>query len=236
MTTGDRCIPVELLEEASQRPSDDPGRRHLETCPRCRARLAELEDFLRRTPAPPEARPGEARLELQQWLDTQLLAPAPVRARPLPVARRRWQPWAASPGWRLAAVAAAVVVAAGTWAVLRPQAPVPGAAVRGEGGAPRGGMSREIFALSLEPESGAGVRVRWAPVVGADRYEVTVHAPDLSVLARFDAGDRTVATVPDSLLGGLPGRPATLLRVHALRLGDELARSGFVRLPRRASP
>ncbi len=230
--TGDPCIPVEELEEVSRLAADDPRRRHLEVCPRCCARWTELSDFMLLTPAPPEAQPGAARRHLQRWIDTELLPPSTASRR---ASRSPWpwrERWTWSGGWGIAAAAAAVVVVGAFWAWQRPAAPVPGAALRGEGAPALGSMSRELFQLSIVPGAQAeGVRLRWAAVAAADAYEVTVHAGDLSVLARIDARAQTEFVVPDSVLQAGPNGTPTLVRVRALRHGDEISLSGFVRLP-----
>lgn len=236
-TKHDHCIPVEDLEAVSRLPGEDPRRRHLDVCPRCSARWSELRDFLLFTPAPSEAQPDAARRRLQQWLDTELLAPSAERR---PDSRRAWvsrERWAWATDLRFAAAAAAVVLVGVFWAWQRPPVPIPGAALRGEGTRLQGSMSRSLFTLSLAPGSrGDDVRLRWTAVANADAYEVTLLASDLSVLSRMEVRGRTGFAVPDSALGTRAGRAPTLARVRALRRGDEISLSGFVRLPPRATP
>jgi hypothetical protein len=225
-TMREECIPIERIEAVAALPETDPRRRHLESCPRCRAHWAELQDFMRLGAAPAEARPAEARERLQHWLDSELLARPAARHPAEHRSPRPWRPWEWPAVLRLAAAAAAVIVVGAVWTWQRASAPVPGAALRGGGDATTGTASRDSIALALDPASHPGdVRLRWNAVAGAEAYEVTLHAADLSVIGRIDAHGGTGCALPDSLRG------ATLARVRALRGGDEFARSSFLRLP-----
>ncbi|MCB9513646.1 MAG: hypothetical protein H6694_04950 [Candidatus Latescibacteria bacterium] len=42
----DSCPTVEVLADLAALPADDPRRRHVQDCPRCRARLLDYQDFL----------------------------------------------------------------------------------------------------------------------------------------------------------------------------------------------
>lgn len=228
------CVPVERLVEAADGVADDPERRHLERCPRCLARLALAREFLRGRPGPAESHPEAARRELTAWLEREVIA-APAR----PAAPGRAHlPWrSAWPGhaWAPALAAAALIVVT-VWLAGRPTTPERGEP-RLRGGTSAPGDPRARFAVEVRlAGDGQGVELRWPAVPGAGSYRVSVLRTDLSEIARFEAGAETRCALPAEAVRRLAAETGAsevrpLIQVTALRFGDPIARSRFVRLP-----
>lgn len=202
------CIPVASLVSLDTLADDDPGRIHVERCPRCRARLASYRSFLRADdvegadPEDAEGRLSAALALLAAGRDADRGAPGFARALRLP-ARRAMR--------SVLSLAAVLVVAAGLWRALMPSpAGEPGALVlRGDAVPPNAPL-----ALPSRSLPDGRLSLAWRRQPEADGYRVILHDADLAEVARVDAGaDSTVV-----VLSGV----ARFWRVVALREGDEI--------------
>jgi len=231
---GKECYPVEALADVDRWAADDPRRRHLADCPRCRARLAEYRSFVAAV-APSGADPDDADRRLTAFLvraaaDERMAAAAGPAASPevqLP-ARRPRRPLRV-PFWRPALAAAAVVVGLlGIWRAVDTGWQGGGERVlRGESPAP-------AAAPILQPVSAlpdGRWQLAWSAVEGADSYTVVLHAADLTEVSRLEAGTRTtLALARPPAASSPPGRAPSLWRVVVRRGGDTLASSALAPL------
>ncbi len=248
MTTS-TCVRVEELGDLLELPADDPRRRHVEGCPRCRTLLASYARFL--TPGTP---PAGARLEQAEVRLTQVLrgalhgssaAPAgppaspdraPARAQGRPGFWEQLRELANAPALRPAWAAVAIlVVASVAFSLLDIRGPGRREPVL-RGGAPpaRTQAVAKPGLLPVAPASGGALRLGWTRVPGAEDYEVRLYSADLAQLAALGpTADTTLVLRPQAL----PARPrpgeTVLWRVYARRGGDEIAYSpvGMLRVP-----
>lgn len=215
-----KCIEAGALDEILASAVTDPRRRHLESCPRCRALAENYALFL----SPPDDDPAltdRAQAKLDAFRD-RLLAPTDPIAAP----RRAMSgaaPWwrglfapAARPAWALAGV----LVIAGAWYVTRPSPPSPAdIRLRGE--------QRIEMPLAAPRYLDANTLVLgWRSMPEAARYEVRFYSTSLTEIGRRDAGTDTLLRIA---VGQLPPTYArgesVLYRVVALQGGDEISRS-----------
>lgn len=208
------CLDFEALASLSGLPGGHPRRAHAESCPRCRARLLELEEFLAGSGSDvpnAEWRVAEAEL-LRRRVSDGLVAPAaPPVVRPS-WARAMWRPM-------LAAAATLVLVSAGMWwAGQNRHEP----AMRNVGG---GEWTPSVVIGK------AGVAVGWPATPDADQYRVVFLDASLEPVATLEAGSALEALVRgDSLPEGLAHGQAVMVEVHAYRGAEAIARSRAVPL------
>ena len=225
------CIPLEELARAASLPGTDPGRRHLDTCPRCQARLALIRDF--------EAPGDEVRLPDPASADARMLetianltgiaSSSPVRS---PAARVRggsgWRSFLTPrPIWAFAAIAIAV------GAVVWTRIATPPATQMRSTPATIGAIEPSLEAS--EPRSvDGGLELSWSPFPGADHYRVVFFDTSLREIARTDSSADTHAVLrAASLPAGLRHGASVGWRVEALADGDRIANSspGVLRVP-----
>ncbi|MFN8586644.1 MAG: hypothetical protein U0704_02495 [Candidatus Eisenbacteria bacterium] len=220
MTRPNGCPADELLTTEP----DASLREHLESCARCRARVAQLRAFLEGEAAA-GARPLEADARLAAALDREIFA----GAEPAGVVRRAAEParpsfWeslfapALRPAWAFAVVA---IVAGGVWLAVQPER----AEVRGDGPGP-------VAVETFEPVAGAHrVTLSWKPVPNATRYDVVFLADDLSELgSTLHASAPTLTLRGDALPAGLRSGSSVLWIVTARAGEAELSHSVAARV------
>ncbi len=177
--TDSRCIPVEELARVRGLPEDAPERAHIVSCPRCRATLLALAEFERADEnLPAAAGAPRAHERLDRAIASLTAEPAASASGPAGGWLRRLF---APPAMRFATgFAALAVIAAGAWLATRPAT---------ERSAPA-----ERVVRGEAPGTGAVVRtlddgwvVTWAPVEGADGYDVVfLDRDDLREVARVE--------------------------------------------------
>ncbi len=211
-----RCCNDNELAAIGALPPDDPRRRETAACPRCGSLLAALDAFLAGDDSLPadEVRRADAQLT------------AFVTGRLAPTARRRsggasariapWQRWGLGAGLAAAAVLVFMLV---TDLPLEPRGP--SGTVRGGGTNPA--VIDEVIVTSRDGESG-GLDVRWAPVAGAEQYEVIVFSSALDTLAVLGPLGAAAVAVPGGLLADSND---AFCRVRALAAGAAIATSGL---------
>ena len=228
----DRCPEMEELIAAATRP-DAATSHHVRECPRCRNRLRLWDEF-RAAPVEGGAPAPAARLRLQELIDHLATAPAGAAAReesrPAPamgIVERFRQHWGAG-SLRPALVAASLVIVAGaafmTWQMTHPGPDM----LRGAG-------SSEVFVELEAPRSvPAGVELSWAPVEGADSYQVRLLTAELTEIRTLAVPHGTGLVVSaDSLPTASAAGEVLAYRVVALRGGAVVASSrvGTLRRP-----
>lgn len=213
------CVRDEDLARIAALPADDPIRRHVRDCARCRSRWLAYQEFMSPSAVPAGADPEDASARLARALERHIQEPS--GARPVPMRqglRRLWMP-ALRPVWALGLLA---LVLAGVRQIGRegPAGPAPLVLreSRGEAGA----------LAPAEPArlTDGSIVFAWTPVPDADRYEVTLHGEDLQPGTRIPAGPEPTLTVPAGALDA-QATPGGMLfwRVTAYRGGDALAQS-----------
>lgn len=223
MTRPNGCPADELLTTEP----DASLRAHLDSCARCRARVAQLRAFVAGAESP-GARVADADAKLAAALDNAIFGAQPVPT-PAPMARRVADPpppsfWASlfapalRPAWGFAAV---VIVAGGVWWATRPEI----AEVRGDGVGP-------AAVETLTPVAGEhAVTLAWKPVREATRYEVVFLADDLSEMGpALPVTEPMLALRGDALPAGLRSGASALWIVTAWKGDVELSHSVATRV------
>lgn len=215
----DGCYEVEQLAEIAVLSEGDARRAHLTHCPRCRARLAEYESFLRFPSEVAGADVQDADRRLAEVLATEIASRARcsdasflgrIAARvSLPRSYRAWG-------------VAAVVVIAGVITLSLLGRHSGERVLRGH--APASGTSAVTL---LAPEKMADqIVLRWRKQSQADAYIIRLYHADLTDLARFGPIIDTVLVLHAGEVAGLAPADAVLgWSVSALRGGDEIAAS-----------
>lgn len=233
----DRCLGDEELGELEGLPTDDPAMRHVEQCPRCRARLRSYREFMVEAGPPATARERAARQALSAALDHEILGIATSRdsaAAPSSVVPA-WGPFR----WLLGApphpllrpalaIASVALVAIG---VAQIASQLGGAHPTGivRGGVSAGGATSVIVARAVLADGHPALS--WTRLASTEEYQVLLFGAGLTEIGRINAG-------AESLLVLEPGRlPVSALRESALvcrivarRGGDEIGRSNLVTL------
>jgi len=213
------CIDADQIGSVLELPADDPRRRHLEECPRCRNLARAYAAFIG-AEAPAGARPEEAR----RHLGGVIRAEAAKDAERSHEARQpfRWMQGWWRPAGIVAAAAAVVLVAAVVWMGRGPATPP---LLRSEGGT--------AGALVTEPAAIAdgAVHLTWHPVAGADRYQVRIYDADLDEVYRSVPGPDTSVVIPRADIPVPEGNPGMVWRVHAFHGDDPVAVSAPGAIP-----
>jgi len=213
-------LDADRLGELHDAAPDDPRRRHLLECARCRALMRAHDDFVGDLSAPAGARLVEAERALGAFLEREIghWRPAPASARPAWI-EWLWTP-AARPAW---AFACAAVIAGGTLLVIQARGPSP-VVLRG---APPVAPGSELELLAPEFE-GDAVMLHWRPAQEADAYLVRFFSEGLEEIGR--AGPTPEPSITVRLSEAAPGAgrgEAVLYRVVALARGDEVGTSAL---------
>ena len=207
------CLDLEALASLSGLPAGDPRRAHVESCPRCRARLVALEEFVAGTGSDvPDAEWLAAKAALERRRVSEGLAARPATP---PVVRPTWT----RALWRpvFAAAATLVLVSAGVWWTTQSRHEPALRAVPGD-----------EWTIAVGTRE-AAVTIAWLASPGADQYRVVFLDASLEPVATLEVGAALEATVRrDSLPGGLSHGQAVMVEVHALRGAEAIARSRAV--------
>ncbi len=230
-----RHLTLAEIAAASRLPEDDPRRRHLDACPRCRTLHVRHQQFIAPPAHLPAAELRDAEDRLAEFLAREV-APDDATGHVLDPGRVRHErartrgPW----GWFGApavAFAAAALVVAGVLLVQRPGGLEHASGVlRGQAsGGPDSGMVR----MAPTTRAGGRVELRWRAVQGADRYEVRLYSPELRALAVLGTARETVLVLAPGAVAGAASGDTLLWRVAALRGEARIARTdlGILRLP-----
>ena len=212
------CVDVEQIEGLLALSDDDPRRRHLDECPRCKAVLTSYLAFIEANTAA-GADPDAAEARLAGYLETVTGFSPSRRAETVAgndgFVSKLTRALFLRPAW---AAAALVVVAAGIlwwspWSqperVLRdtPQ------------GVPGAGIPLDLHAPQIQP--GNFILLTWEPLEGAEEYQVRLYGEDLAEIVRFQPTEAPSLSLDRSKLP--EETPAVVLwRVAALQDGDEI--------------
>jgi hypothetical protein len=206
--TESRCIEVEALARVRDLPAASPERRHVETCPRCRAALLALAEFEREVgELPAEADAAGANARLSEVIDS-LTSAAPTA----PALRRAEPGWLrrlfAPPAMRYAAGFAVVaIVAASAWIVARGPS--------GNGERLERGTAGPDGAASVRATD-SGWEIAWPAVEGAESYDVVFLSTDLREMARIpDVHATRLALGRDALPSGVTPGSSLLVEIDA---------------------
>ncbi len=216
-----KCIDIERIAEVAELPADDPMRRHVEDCPRCRNIFRSYQKFLR---AEPVAGVGveAARRKLDALISTKVGERSAASQRSSAsfssVLRGLMRP---AP--LVVAGAALVVVAVTVWQ-------------RSHG--PEGILLRDVptsHTTGLPPADirpDGSIRLTWPAVAGADAYQVRIYGPSFTEIYRHpDVTETSVVIDRSSLPADLPPQLDLMWRVYALQAGDviEISDPGSIR-------
>jgi hypothetical protein len=211
------CIPAADIGDVTTAPPDDPRRRHLATCPHCRALAREYQAFMNPGPLPPEARPDWASAAISQRLAREIRPPGGVI---LPLFPRRSRLGLPRALW---AAAGALVVCAGISLVrdvnrdLQPQVPYGTALLRGDAATPA--------ALLVTPLAGSpgAWQLAWSLPADAQASVVVLYDTTLRELGRRDLGRTATLTLDPQAWPH--AAQAAYVGVIFLRRGEEIQRA-----------
>jgi hypothetical protein len=241
----DRCPPVETLPEIAVLPLDgekvDPRRRHLASCPRCQARLADYRDFMAGgTPCPPRELHAamaslDAALRAAGDRDAALgaagdgaaggraAAPRPAGPRARVLSPVFGHPLAGHPLARVGFALAALFLLLVALDALPERPRQREIRLRAGEGRP------SAAALVLEAPrllADGSLEFAWQALPGADDYRLRLLAPDLALLAERPCGGATLLRLAASELDALHvGGGVLVWQVEARAGGDPLALS-----------
>jgi hypothetical protein len=226
------CIDVERIATVLELPGEDPRRRHVESCPRCRNLARSYTEFMRAEMGP-AARPDAARDRLAEViLDAAGKMDVPEAARQeAPELRlesaptRWWSSWRLRSASLVAATAAITLLAVILWPDHSTVPPL----LRDDR-VPRAGT---LSLLPAEAVTDGHVGLTWTRAHGADRYEVRVYSSELDEIYRHPAVTDTSVVIRLSDIPTPPGSPGLVWRVYAFRGSDVIAVSppGAIPLP-----
>jgi hypothetical protein len=231
------CIEEDRLPLIMQLPPDDPARRHVAGCARCRARVAGLSAFENPVAIPAGSRADEADRRLAAILDREIYGQQPGRRVHLDsreqsrkdfgsILRRLWHP-TLRPVW----VAGIVVI--GIVGVRELTQTRDDRIVLREDGRP---SSSAVTGIATQAGPDGQVALRWDAVAGATAYTVVLLGADLEEQDRIDAGSTASCPLPEARVTAVRGGAHTFWRVLALRDGDFIATSKTVPLVLPATP
>jgi hypothetical protein len=213
------CVDVEQIEGLLALSDDDPRRRHLDQCPRCKPILTSYLAFLE-ADATAGADPAEAESRLAGYLET-VTGHSPDRRTETVTGNdgfisKLTRALFLRPAW---AAAALVVVAAGIlwWSPWsQPQRVLRDAPQ----GVPGAGTALDLHTPQIQ--TGGVILLTWEPLEGADAYQVRLYGEDLAEIVRFHpTGAPSLSVDPSTLPGDTPA--VVLWRVAALQGGDEIS-------------
>lgn len=201
------CIDIGRIAQVAELSADDPIRRHVESCPRCRNLLRSYRSFVDAEPVEGFAI-GGARRQLDALIDSKVgvdATPGPSRfsvflrglVRPAPLLT-------------------AVVVVVAVVALWQHQSREPeGVNLRDEPAA----NYMTLAPSELRPDG--SIRLSWGTVTGADAYQVRVYGPGLTEIYRCpDTAETAVVINRSDLPNDLPPTLDLVWRVYALKDGD----------------
>ncbi len=212
----DHCPTLDILIDIDQLPKGNPGRAHLDDCPRCLSRLADYRDFINGGVEVPAGELNSAMRGLEAALAVEIhpdVKPFPVASRPIlmrPVVRG---------ALALAAILLVIVALNGLWQQpttekIRLRAPDPETV----------GMVLELF--PVEHSGTGGIELSWTAFPDADDYELLLMAPDLSLITTLNSDGRTSLSLDADRMEALLGNKQVLAwRVRALSGGDPIGES-----------
>lgn len=220
----DRCPDVEELEVLLKLPSHDSRRRHLDDCPRCRARVMTFLEFTAAPDDVPRDLLHEAEAKLDAALKRELALGGDRRSEAGAAPFRRWLASLSQPRFAFTAGAAVLAVAVFVAVKVVSRRPNEPFLLRGSEEHVAPGTSTSL-ALRAAPAEG-GMELTWSSVPGADAYEVRIYATNLEEIARLrptPEARRLLARsdLPPSVAAG----SVVLWKVVALQGGDPLQES-----------
>lgn len=202
----DQCLDALELDEIIRLPQDDPRRRHVDGCPRCRGLARALGIFLEPGDASDLKDLGGADSELKSRLASVL--PFPKRTSPRPGRRI---------GMAVAAVLALCAVGLGTSELLRTQ----------DGALPETGQYQRGGGFSGSASASAtadGVRLDWSDAPPAESIVYIFLSTEMSELGRRESPGALDLDLNDPLAR------APFFQALAIVRGDTVGRSGISRL------
>jgi hypothetical protein len=234
----DRCFSIEEMDGILGLDPTHPRRRHLESCPRCSARLLVYKEFIEDLSPAPGSDTRDAAVRLRQAFDEELgrrQMREGTEARPTSswTGRFWWlRPRTIQPAWALAAV---LFVAGALYAGSHYRS------TRGDSDLlrstpPSGAVSDRGTVELMAPRIGPGgeIEMRWHAVPNADAYRVRLVGADLADLAHFEPiPDTRLSLRRDQIPRSLSAGDVIGWEVVAMRAGQEIARSpvSTIRIP-----
>ena len=225
----DRCREIEEFLRLHGLPLDHQQRAHADTCPRCRALLANFEEFISPTEPPVDAKRDEAVAALERFIYEELVS---TEAADHELRERKSHWWAnmvrrPRPLWIGAGIAAAIVLAVGLRAILVGPGPETREIIlRSETTAD----DRAPTDLTITPLAEGRFMLNWEAVPDAEAYGVCFYGADLSEVTRLDVGGGTSLEVDPKTLPDLIGQEQVWWAVAAYRHGYEIGVSRLIPL------
>ena len=223
------CFQVDELGDLLELGYDDPRRKHLDECPRCRALLTEYRGFM----APPTDAEGadlpDAEKRLTAFLKQKVQQDGSIAPPPSPSVRffRRTS-------FRLVMAAAAVVFAVLTLMTYHDRQPPVSDEILLREGTGHGSFSEEgkVKLLPLGKRADSKTGLRWHKVKGADAYRVRLFSVELEELAILGPVTETSLLLSSEEIPKL-AEPGTIVRER-----DPWTQQDFLLVERRpnASP
>ncbi len=233
------CIDIEQMLDALELPADHPRRRHLETCPRCGARLASLRSFLEMSDLPAGVDLENADRRLGHLVHQRIVgvrdAAPERRQRPGKGASfllALIHPLRQQPLRPVAALLAIVIAVVGIRLFVYPsQEALDRRLLRGPSAA--AGLAGSLPA-PRQTETG-GLIFTWPSAENASTYRLTIYRADMSEVAAWATQGACSLRLDTGALSVTVHEPGPLYwDVTALRGPDEIERSPLrvLRIPR----
>lgn len=212
------CIPVVEIGSVTTAPADDPRRRHLESCPRCRALARQYRTFMDPAPLSADARVDWANAAIAQRLAHEIGTPggviAPLRPRPARFARSSRSLWAAA---AVLLACAGIFLARDVAQDLNPRVPPGPAILRNETD-----TAHALSVVAATNTPGAW-RIAWTAPADAEASVVVLYDAALRELGRRDLGRAFTLTLDPAVWPATA--QAAYVGVVFLAGGDEVGRA-----------
>lgn len=219
--TAQRCIPIEEIGRAIELHETDPRPAHLRECPRCRALADQFRAFAEASPhGVDDSNLATAESALRAAFEREL---ATSIRRERETEKGPWWEALFFPAWKPALALAVVASTAFLWSGLGERAGEP---------LLRGGTTSPRIAILAADRNEGGVDLRWQPSGEADGYEVRIYSEQLEEIARIKTAGASLRLLPAHLPASMRGANALLIRIVALKGGDQIAASGVQAIER----
>jgi len=216
---GNDCPVVEELVTLAILPTGDPGREHLDHCPRCQARLTTYQEFLAGETDGDLEHEDEALARLGSRLDRDIFRDEPRVSSDSTPATFHWRSPTVRVSLALAATLLFFFAIDGLWEM-------PGSETSELRSDPSDQQTADPFQTETLTLPDGGIELRWQPIAAADDYRIEILDGTFELMARVPVGEQPVLQLSlEKQREILPLPGAYVWTVIALQNGDELQRS-----------